>query len=134
MKKLISALAVTAAIAMAPAAAWAEDIESEPTAVEYGVEAESGIAVEDGEPVVTEEGETLVSVEDGEEVPVEDGEVVAYEDGGEVAVGEEMLRTTAMPMETPAEEGAPLGLFAGLAAAAAAAVVWFKRKSAGSNA
>ncbi len=133
MKKLLAALAVTTVVAFAPAAAWAEDTDTEPTPVEYGVEAESGISVEDSEPVVTEEGEPLMAV-DGEDVPVsdEDGEVVAYEDGGEV--GEEMLRTTAMPAEAPAEDGAPLGLYAGLAAVAAGAVVWFKRKSVGSKA
>ena len=132
MKKILASIAVATVIAFAPAASWAEDTETDEVAVEYGVEAESGIAVEDSTPEAepftgddeegTEEPMPAEGGFDSEEV-VEDGEV-----------SPELLRSNAMPLDTPEEGGAPLGLFAGLAAAAAAAgVLIFKRKSASNS-
>ncbi len=131
MKKILASIAVATVIAFAPAASWAEDTETDEVAVEYGVEAESSIAVEDSTPEAEpftgedEEGtEEPMPVEgtDSEEI-VEDGEV-----------SPELLRSNAMPLDAPEEGGAPLGLFAGLAAAAAAAgVLIFKRKSASNS-
>jgi hypothetical protein len=133
MKKILASIAVATVIAFAPSASWAEDTETDEVAVEYGIEAESGIAVEDSTP----EGEPLTSegeegTETGAPMPLEGSESEeVLEDG---TVTDDMLRTTAMPLDAPEEGGAPLGLFAGLAAAAAAAgVLIFKRKSASNS-
>lgn len=131
MKKILASIAVATVIAFAPAASWAEDTETDEVAVEYGVEAESGIVIENSTP----EAEPFTSEgEEGTEEPIllegSESEVV-LEDG---TVTDEMLRTTAMPLDAPEEGDAPLGLFAGLAAAAAAAgVLIFKRKSASNS-
>ncbi len=131
MKKILASIAVATVIAFAPAASWAEDTETDEVAVEYGVEAESGIAVEDSTPEAepfTGEGEEGTE----EPMPVDGGESEEVLEDGEVSP--ELLRSNAMPLDTPEEGGAPLGLFAGLAAAAAAAgVLIFKRKSASNS-